>query len=79
MLIPIIIFSVAALILSGVLVAVSFHVARYRYHNDASIFVFTTISIIYLLITAMTFIFFRYSPPAGPTSNVNRSIQTINL
>ncbi|MDO8471894.1 MAG: hypothetical protein Q7S64_01915 [bacterium] len=57
----ILIFAVAALIISVILVAVSFHVARYRYHNDASVFVFTSICVIYLLMTVLTFTFFKYS------------------
>lgn len=65
---PILIFAIAALIISVILIAVSFHVARYRYHNDASVFVFTTICVIYLLMTVMTFTFFKYSPDQTTTN-----------
>lgn len=65
---PILIFAVAALIISVILIAVSFHVARYRYHNDASVFVFTSICVIYLLMTVLTFTFFKYGSSQAITS-----------
>lgn len=69
MIIPILVFSLAAVIMSGVLVAVAFHVTRYRYENDASLFVFITITILYILMTILIFVFFEYQAPTAVDLN----------
>ncbi len=75
---PIVVFTVMFLVLSAFLVAVSFHVFRYRYNNDASVFIFVTLTIIYLLTAILIFVVFKYSNPTVSNQSTFSNFKTIN-
>jgi len=76
---PILTFIVLFLALSAFLMAVSFHVFRFRYNNDASIFIFSTLSIIYILIAILVFIFFKYSEPTPKADDIFTNFTINNI
>lgn len=61
MLIQPIIFAIIFLVLGTFMAMVAFHVSRYRYSNDASLFVFGTLIVIFILTGVLTFVLFEYS------------------
>ena len=63
MIIQAIVFTVIFLLLSAFMVAISFHVYRFRYPHDNTGIVFVALAVIFILITIMTFLLFDFSVP----------------
>lgn len=57
-------FTIVFLLMALVMVAVSFHVFRYRYDSDPSAVIFTTFAIIFILMAVLVFSLFNYSSKA---------------
>lgn len=68
MILQVVIFTVIFLALSAFMVAISFHVYRYRYPHDNTGVVFITFTVVYILLTVMTFLLFDYTPPTSTTT-----------
>jgi|GEM_PF-5154169 len=67
MIIQAIIFTVLFLGLSAFMVAISFHIYRFRYPHDSTGIVFITLTVIFILLTVMTYLLFDYSPLKTPS------------
>lgn len=68
-----ILFTVIFLLLSAFMVAISFHVYRFRYPHDNTSVVFIALTIIYILVTVMTYLLFDYSPQHQSSTPTNVS------
>lgn len=76
MIIQAIVFTVIFLLLSAFMVAISFHVYRFRYPHDNTGIIFVALAVIFILIAIMTFLLFDYSTPQATTTH-SSSINTL--
>lgn len=69
MYVPVVVFIVIFVLLTVFMMAVSFHVFRFRYPKDSSGIVFGALATVFILIAIMTFLLFHYSDGASATIN----------